>query len=252
MSELHLIEAPLDLRALHIWAETRGFAGRGRLDEGRALHHLLGETFGPGAVQPFRVLVAPRKRHGSLYGYSAQDEHALREQARATATPASADVLPPESVRSKPRPSNTWQTGQRLGFDLRLRPVVRLRGAINGTVFKPGSELDAFVAEALQNHGNDTDGMEKAGRSREAVYLDWLATRLGASATLEQDATHLVSFQRSRVQRGQRWQEGPDAVIHGTLSVTDPAAFADRLARGVGRHRAYGYGMLLLRPPQRC
>jgi CRISPR system Cascade subunit CasE len=30
--------------------------------------------------------------------------------------------------------------------------------------------------------------------------------------------------------------------------VADPAAFAQLLARGVGRHRAFGLGMLLLRP----
>ena len=36
--------------------------------------------------------------------------------------------------------------------------------------------------------------------------------------------------------------------MQGILTVTDSAAFAALLARGVGRHRAYGYGMLLLRP----
>jgi len=32
------------------------------------------------------------------------------------------------------------------------------------------------------------------------------------------------------------------------LTVTDGEAFARLLAKGVGRHTAYGYGMLLLRP----
>ena len=41
------------------------------------------------------------------------------------------------------------------------------------------------------------------------------------------------------------------ATVHGTMTVTDPAAFAQLLAHGVGRHRAYGYGMLLLRPANR-
>jgi CRISPR system Cascade subunit CasE len=68
---------------------------------------------------------------------------------------------------------------------------------------------------------------------------------------LDRADSHLVSFQRTRVQRGGRRIEGPDAVVHGTLTITDPTAFAALLARGVGRHRSYGYGMLLLRPPQR-
>ena len=38
--------------------------------------------------------------------------------------------------------------------------------------------------------------------------------------------------------------------MSGTLRVTDPAAFAAGLARGIGRHRAFGFGMLLLAPPR--
>ena len=60
----------------------------------------------------------------------------------------------------------------------------------------------------------------------------------------------LVSFQRTRAIRKlhARHSEGPDAVMRGILTITDAAAFSNLLARGVGRHRAYGYGMLLLRP----
>jgi CRISPR system Cascade subunit CasE len=32
------------------------------------------------------------------------------------------------------------------------------------------------------------------------------------------------------------------------LEVTEPETFAVGLARGIGRHRAFGFGMLLLRP----
>ena len=40
----------------------------------------------------------------------------------------------------------------------------------------------------------------------------------------------------------------PDVTFRGTLQVTDPDRFHALLARGVGRHRAFGFGMLLLRP----
>ncbi|MFG1478963.1 type I-E CRISPR-associated protein Cas6/Cse3/CasE [Xanthobacter sp. V4C-4] len=39
-------------------------------------------------------------------------------------------------------------------------------------------------------------------------------------------------------------------MLVGTLSVRDAEAFGVLLARGVGRHRAFGYGMLLLSPPE--
>ncbi len=42
--------------------------------------------------------------------------------------------------------------------------------------------------------------------------------------------------------------QGPDAVFTGLLQVRDSAAFAALLARGIGRHRAFGFGMLLLKP----
>ena len=38
----------------------------------------------------------------------------------------------------------------------------------------------------------------------------------------------------------------------GTLTIGDPDAFAAILSRGVGRHAAFGYGMLLLSPPGRA
>jgi CRISPR system Cascade subunit CasE len=41
---------------------------------------------------------------------------------------------------------------------------------------------------------------------------------------------------------------GPDVVLSGQLRVVDQQAFAHLVARGVGRHRAFGFGMLLLRP----
>jgi len=87
--------------------------------------------------------------------------------------------------------------------------------------------------------------------TRESVYLDWLGERLARAAVLERDACRLASFRRTRTIRGaarRKPSERPDAVLHGVLRVVDAAAFGDLLQRGVGRHRAYGYGMLLLRP----
>ena len=40
----------------------------------------------------------------------------------------------------------------------------------------------------------------------------------------------------------------PEALVRATVSITDPAAFRQALARGVGRHRAFGFGMLLVKP----
>ncbi|MGD9861774.1 MAG: type I-E CRISPR-associated protein Cas6/Cse3/CasE, partial [Pseudodonghicola sp.] len=201
-------------------------------------------VFGPAALQPFRLMVAPRARSGTLYGYADREAEALRGAAAAVIGPAEAGVIRLDRLGSIPRPAATWAEGMRLGFDLRLRPVVRLASAIEreGEGFAKGAEVDAFLAETLRHD---------QARPREAVYLDWLAARLAPAAELERETSRMASFRRVRSRRGGKRVEGPEIKVHGTLRVTDPGGFADLLARGVGRHRAYGYGMLLLRPPQR-
>ena len=194
----------------------------------------------------------PGRLNGNLYAYSVLDATALRDSARAHALPDHLNVLSPDRLESKPMP-DVWHLRQRLGFDLRVRPVRRLRRDLDtpsGGAGK-GAEIDAFLLEALRRYPSESGGMVEENRTREAVYFDWLAERLAPAATLDRSTSRLVRFCRVRVARGGSGPEGPDATVHGTMTVTDPAAFGQLLAHGVGRHRAYGYGMLLLRPPNR-
>ena len=217
------------------------------------MHHLVDEALGPGRLRPFRLLVSPRRTGGNLYAYSLVDAETLRAAAAIHALPDHLSVLSPDRLESKPMPDD-WRTGQRLGFDLRVRPIRRLRHSLETSsgAFGKGKEIDAFLLEALRQHQDAHEGMARENRTRQSVYLDWLAERLAPAATLDLKASRLAHFRRVRVARGDcGGPEGPDATIHGTLTVTDPVAFAALLARGVGRHRAYGYGMMLLRPPSR-
>ncbi len=254
MSDLHLIRVPLATNALSRWAGERGWLPGHAVafDEGRALHHLVDEAFGPGVLRPFRLLVPPRSDEGNLYAYSINDQQQLRAAVRTFALPDHLAVLQEQRLVSKLMPRN-WRAGQRLGFDVRVRPVSRLRADIvtSRGRFRSGSELDVFLSEALRRYPDTPEGMAEVKRSRDAVYLDWLAERMASAAEVDRQSTRLVRFNRTRVARGTHAHEGPDATIHGTLTVTDPAAFGSLLASGVGRHRAFGFGMLLLRPPQR-
>lgn len=255
MSPIHLIRARLATRPLARWAGERGWTGGrfgGAFDQGRALHHLVDEMFGPGVLRPFRLLVPPRRSEGNLYAYSALDGPQLQYAAHVQAKPDHLLVLPLDRLDSKPMPDN-WTEGQRVGFDVRVRPVRRVGKPIDissGTI-PAGSELDAFVLEAIRCHPDDAEGMRASERGREEVYLDWLSGRLHGAAELERDATRLVRFHRTVASRGRGAVEGPDAVVHGTLTILNREAFAQLLARGIGRHRAYGYGMLLLSAPGR-
>lgn len=240
---LWMLRLPVDPSALARHAAERGWMHRRGHDEGRTLHHVLTEVFGRTAFQPFRLLAG--RGGGSLYGYARIAPEALCETAAAIAPPEALALLTLDRLEAKPMPAQ-WRTGQILGFDLRTRPVVRLSSAIPpgrdpaGRGARKGAEIDAFVAAEMR-------GSAQAARTQ--VYLKWLAARLAPAAELLPEQTVLKSYQRDQTLR-HGLSEGPDAVFHGTFRITDPAAFAALLARGVGRHRAYGFGMLLLRAPQ--
>lgn len=237
MTALYLVSLPIDLGVLRRWAAARGFG----TDEGCALHHLLSETFGKGALQPFRLMVRPGAASGSLYAYAHSDETALRQVARECALPDALMVCDPARLAVKAMP-DAWKAGRRLAFDLRVRPVKRLLKSAG--VFPKGAEVDAYLVEALRQFPSDppTD----ARVEREVVYRRWLSEKLGEAARLEQ--ARMVDFKRRPVLRGRQTHEGPDVTWHGELTVLDGEKFAARLVSGVGRHAAYGYGMLLLRP----
>lgn len=244
-ASLHLVRAPIDMRGFHRWGADRGLVGRAGFDEGHGLHHLLTECFGRGAIASFRLMVAPTGATATLYGYSTQSADALRAEAARVAPPEHLAVLPLDRLESKPM-SDDWPANHRLGFDLKLRPVSRSRRPDDET---SRGERDVFLREAL---GRAEGEMAAMGRTREVVYRDWLAAQFDRHRGARLDAARLVHFQRTMVRRsGTAGSEGPEIVLHGDLTVTEPAAFGNLIARGIGRHRAYGYGMLLLRPVHR-
>ncbi len=264
MSGLHMVSLPVDLRAFRRLAALRGYGS----DEGRALHHLLSEAFGKSVLKPFRLMAAPKGHGATLYAYTYTPEEALRDNL-AIAAPELPGALGTRHLALREMPQS-WREGRRLAFDLRVRPMRRLlkplagwsreenRRGLNGHdlrgPMKKGSEVDAFLVARLRQFPEGVPDVDAAGElSREAVYFNWLTERFKSAALLDPDRTRMIRFARDRVTRhddkkGEAISEGPDATFHGELTVTDGAAFARLLASGVGRHTAYGYGMLLLRP----
>ena len=240
-SPLQMLRIDIDLVAFHRWAYSRRLASHHVLDEGFALHCLLVESFGPLAPKPFRLLTPRRKSvdHGVLYGYGYKDAKEMKEAAALYADPLQLKALSGGSIESKRMPI-MWKPKRQLGFEVRIRPTRRrARGSAS-----PGTERDAFQLEAMRYPAN---GMT---RSREAVYIDWLAEQFHKRGGAKLESAAMESFQRTKAIRKlrQRPIEGPTAVMRGVISITEGEAFAALLASGIGRHRAYGYGMILLRP----
>jgi len=236
---LTLMQCHPDPRRLATWAARFGLTAGGE-DLGYALHTLLATAFSDAAPKPFRYFDDSR----GLLAYSTQDGEALQLTAQ-TAAPEVYATLGLERLATRSFPTE-WATGQRLGFELRVRPILRTR---------EGRERDVFLAE-LDKHAGAEDSL-----CREAVYSDWLARELGRNDAAKIEHASLDGFQLSASlrkgantngKRPTRRVAGPDALFTGVLTVSDPRGFATLIERGIGRHRTFGFGMLLLRPPKSC
>ena len=255
---LNMISVHIDRYKFNRWAGQRDLVKPRIFDEGYALHVLLTGMFGREALHTFRLYGSEHSRNATLYAYTSLALNELKKMADTVATPDCIDVINPEKLLCKPMRSE-FSSGQPLGFDIRVRPVCRLINerelyapqSKRKKTLKRGAEIDVYWAHRLRHFpdGRENEaGSDKHGsNTRERVYSNWLAERLEGAARI--DECRLDKFMRNRVFRGNgSGIEGPDAVLHGALMVDSPEAFAERIRKGIGRHKAYGYGMLLLRP----
>lgn len=237
---MYMIDLPLDAAKLMRFAWGQGHGRTADEDFGYAAHAWLAATLGESGPKPFRLL---ENRHGlRLLGYTSAPLADLAEQAHTYADPSALAVCDWSSAAGKAMPAE-WSTGRRLGFEVRVCPISRAE-----------RERDIFLVAISR-----AEAEGGAPPSRPQVYADWLARQLvnDDAATVETNALRLVGFRRVRGQRNariggdvkQRGLERPDALFSGELTVRDTDAFSRLLARGIGRHRAFGFGMLLLRPP---
>jgi CRISPR system Cascade subunit CasE len=215
------------------------------MDEGYLAHCAMRELWQDRAPAPF--VLRGRGPVLEAWGYSRCPAGALIEFARSLPIRAGTDIADLDAMASKPIPR--FELGRRLGFHLRACPVVRLAAPTHG--HKAGAEVDVFLARCF-SAGADF------GVSRESVYREWLSGRLGdgtnTGARVEEVRVAAMSRERlvRRTQgdvRSARRLERTDVRFEGSLVVADTDRFLECLARGVGRHRAFGFGALMLVPP---
>lgn len=237
MTALHMLRLEPDWPRLSAWAAAQDLLST-RDEMGYAVHAALAAAFGEQAPKPFRL--HERQGRPLIYAYSAEADAQLLERARRFAEPAVWQALDLDRLAGKPMPA-AFVPGERLGFEVRVRPVRRRE--------RPGEdgfrERDVFLLAC--------DRADAAPADRAATYALWLRERLERDGAARLGVCRLDAFRRSLVLRRDTARrlclaEGPDAVLSGTLTVADPDRFMQLLAKGVGRHRAFGFGMLLLRP----
>lgn len=259
-STLSLVRVGVNFRELSLFAARRKVLDD---DLGYALHLALTRHFGTTAPQPFRLLdasdAAGAGKTMTLLAYTRAADALAMPTTEAEVPDWTADwsgdgpvrVFTTLETRPMPAPSE-WREERTYLFEALVRPVRRhgtrarearrARGLGSG-----GAERDAYL---LAVEGLEPDEHE---HTRESVYSAWLRERLEPACQVVEGPT-LTRFRRSRVYRSRhdrsrgRRVEGPEALLSGRLRVIDGVAFDALLADGVGRHGAFGYGMLLLRP----
>jgi CRISPR system Cascade subunit CasE len=245
---LHLLRFDPDLARVAAWLAAEGLMARDNEDDGYGWHALLTAAFGRDlAPKPFRVF-ARRGRPTHLLAYAQADATTLKARAIDFADPVVIEALGVKSMASKQMPDFT--AGRRLGFSARLRPTVRTDRDGNRARSR---ELDVFVAAKLAApSGQKVDKI--------AVYAEWARNQINrAAAQVESlrvdgmEGSDIVRRARSPANGSRSFARVPGhaLTVVGTIRVTDAASFAALLARGLGRHRAFGYGMVLLSPAER-
>lgn len=242
---IHLVKVPLHAEKLVAVARHRGLPLRD-LDDGYLGHVIMRELWQERAPTPFVVRGSGRTL--DAWGYSRSDASALIDHAAAFGDPSLlAAIADLKAIASKPMPR--FERGRRLGFSVRACPIVRLAGARNG--HRAGAEVDAFLARCFAVG-------ERVGVSREDVYRDWLTKTLGREAVsgVTVPRVSIAGMSRERLVRRTHGQvrntsrlERPDVHFEGDLIVVDGERLLAYLAHGVGRHRAFGFGALMLAPP---
>lgn len=240
---LHLLRLDLSQPALY------GLARDHRLplhsnDIGYVLHAGLAALFGELSPETFAI-ERMEERSIRILAYSERPLAELQERAATYADPAVYRLCDWERAADKPMPT-TWREGQRLGFQARVCPTVRTAKA--GPFHRAGAEVDAFLVAA--RHAGEGPKPDRA-----VVYGKWLAMALERSGGARLEVSTIENFHvESLLRRTQGERRSapqvrkPDVTFQGALTVTSPERFEALLRRGVGRHRAFGFGMLLLRP----
>lgn len=219
-------------------------------DLGYLVHCQLGEMFGELAPSPFQIQGTPG-RNLIVLGYGPSSMDVMLDHADAFADPGVYSALDRPKAASKQMPV-AWEPGRRLGFQVRVCPVVRVSGKVASFPGAPadaksGVETDAFITHCWWA-GKDVSV------DRETVYRRWLEERLVGSKAVKLLHAEMTSFQLEKVvrrdhapMRNSGVLKRPVAEFTGEFEVQDAAAFQRLLVNGIGRHKAFGFGMVLLR-----
>lgn len=252
MADISSAQSPLFM--IQMWFNLRRLVELGRalhlpvqrVDDNYITHCALRELFGDHAPGPFSV-ENNSGRYLRVLSYGSLPFDDLQAAAQAFASPMVYQIPDWSRIISRPMPK-TFLQGTRLGFELRVCPVIRKSSA--GKYHSAGAEVDAFLSRVWEVDD------PKVTINREDVYRDWLTDQFERCGAAIPHSIQLKRFSLERMFRRDHEEhrqvttiKRPAATMTGDLEVTNSTEFIDLLRRGIGRHRAFGFGMLKIRRP---
>ena len=236
--------------------QTRA-AAAGWAEPAHAVHAAFRRLFGVES-EPLTFHLHPSRDYRTgIEAWSALPLALLERLADMPGEPAARQPQPFLFAHSREAPLILPPAGERQAFALRCAPLVTSRARDGDGRRGTTSEADAFAAqrrellaraEAEEMPALDRQALLHAARA--ACYRQWLAARLPGCRLL---ALTLESFAVATVLRGpagaRRSWRLPVADLSGIILVEDQAALRRQAIGGIGRHKAYGLGMLRLGSP---
>ena len=255
---LNMICLGLNPSALSLWGHRHRKGG----DPRYLVHAATRKVFGQFGPQPFCIQAESNR----ILGYCETTDTVLREKLDMCKDidPLLSTVFRLPEICTRTMPS-TWHNGSRYRFMVQCRPTTRFHWrSEKPSQDRPYIESDAWLYKMF-NDWSRTDKRLSLREYRlqhraemESVYTEWLRDHLMPAATVE-NVTIVGSRNTTLTSRGgkkheeapkqSRTRKWPETTFSGTLTVQDPALFDKLIRQGVGRHAAFGFGMLLL---QKC
>jgi CRISPR system Cascade subunit CasE len=134
--------------------------------------------------------------------------------------------------------------GDRLGFVLRANPAM----SVPQPGKKRGLRVDAIMH--AKSKLSKTERTEFNEGDAQRVALDWLIKRATAiGVEFDTDSCTATGYRQVQIprQRPEKPIEFSEIDYDGVLTVTDPGKLGAALAAGIGRAKAYGCGLMLIR-----
>lgn len=146
----------------------------------------------------------------------------------------------------------SFEAGQKFGFSILINPIIatKIDGATRPTRSKRVDVLMDAKQKRREEQKLDREIPYLSAQEREIIAINWLSEKLLRNgAQIEKENCQLMQYSQMRIPRkGEEKASISYIDVEGVLEVKDPETLQKALIEGIGAGKAFGLGLLLLRP----